>query len=219
MNNDALTPPYIRYLARLIRPLPNFDFFFIKPLRQKAVNALQLQRGSRVLDVGCGPGGTFPYLVEAVGASGQVVGVEISPEVAINARKRIEANGWNNVQVVEGDAATVCLDGAFDGLVMFAAPDVYASPEALANLLAYLKHDARIVLFGAKVSRRMSAAVPNLIFRWLMKLSFTSTPKLSDEPWCVLKNQLADFEVTEYFGGCMFLAWGTFRPMPMICAP
>lgn len=219
MNHNTLTPPYIRYLARLIRPLPNFDFFFIKPLRQKAVNALQLQRGSRVLDVGCGPGGTFPYLVEAVGASGQVVGVEVSPEVAINARKRIEANRWNNVQVVEGNAATVCLDGAFDGLVMFAAPDVYASPEALANLLPYLKYDGRIVLFGAKVSRRASAAVPNLIFRWLMKFSFSSTPKLDEEPWRVLKNQLADLEVTEYFCGCMFLAWGSFRPIRTMVAP
>jgi len=165
------------------------------------------------------PGGTFPYLVEAVGASGQVVGVEISPEVAINARNRIEANGWNNVQVVEGDAATVCLDGGFDGLVMFAAPDVYASPEALANLLAYLKRDARIVLFGVKVSRRASAAVLNLIFRWLMKLSFSFTPKLNDEPWCVLKDQLADLEVTEYLCGCMFLAWGSFRRMPTMYAP
>lgn len=219
MNSDTLTPPYIRYLARLIRWSPNFDFFFIKPLRQKAVNALQLQPGSRVLDVGCGPGGAFPYLVGAVGASGQVVGVEISPEVAINARKRIEANRWNNVQVVEGDAATVCLHGEFDGLVMFAAPDVYATPESLANLLPYLKQGARIVLVGAKVSRRASAALPNLLFRWLMKLSFSSTPKLNDEPWCVLKNQLADLEVTEYFGGCMFLAWGTFRPMPTLCAP
>ena len=219
MNGNTLTPPYFRYLARLIRRAPNFDFFFIKPLRQKAVNALHLQSGSRVLDVGCGPGGTFPYLVEAVGLSGQVVGVEISPEVAINARKRIEANHWNNVQVVEGDAASVCLDGKFDGLVMFGAPDVYASPEALSNLLPYLRYGARIVFFGAKVSRRVSGAAPNLLFRWLMKFSFSSTPGLNEEPWCVLKNQLADLEVTEYFCGCMFLAWGSFRPLPTIFAP
>jgi len=206
------TPPYVRYLARLVRPFPNYDFYFIRPLRQKAVDALQLQHGSRALDVGCGPGGTFPYLVEAVGPSGQVVGVEISREVATNARRRIEANQWSNVQLIEGDASTVTLNGTFDGLVMFAAPDVYASPEAVTNLLPYLNNDARVVLFGAKLSRRRLAGVLNLAFQWLMKLSFSSTPKLNYEPWCVLKDKGALLEVREYFFGCMFLAWGKAKP-------
>jgi hypothetical protein len=35
----------------------------------------------------------------------------------------------------------------FDGLVMFAAPDGYASPEAVANLLPHLKDDARVVVW------------------------------------------------------------------------
>jgi ubiquinone/menaquinone biosynthesis C-methylase UbiE len=98
VNDRDVTPPYQRYLTRLIRPFPNYDFFFIKSLRQKAVAELQLKPGSRVLDAGCGPGGTFPYLVEAVGRAGEVVGVEISPEVVINATRRIGANGWNNVE-------------------------------------------------------------------------------------------------------------------------
>jgi ubiquinone/menaquinone biosynthesis C-methylase UbiE len=92
LDNRELTPPYARYLVRLIRPFPNFDVFFMKPFRRKAVQLLQLNPGDRVLDGGCGPGGSFPYLVEAVGPSGEVVGVEISPEIAINARWRIEKN-------------------------------------------------------------------------------------------------------------------------------
>lgn len=215
MDHNERTPPYVRYLARLIRPFPNYDFFFMKSLRDRAVAVLRLQPGSRVLDVGCGPGGAFPYLVNAVGPSGQVVGVEISPEVAVNARKRIEANRWTNVQVVEDDARTVKLNGKFDGLVLFAAPDVYASSQALANLLPYLRPDARVVAFGAKLSRHHLAGVPNLIFRCLMKLSFSSTPKLSHEPWCVLKGRLAELEVEEYFYGCMFLAWGSKKTSPM----
>lgn len=208
MDHNDRTPPYARYLAHLIRPFPNFDFFFIKSLRQKAVNALQLQPGGRVLDVGCGPGGTFPYLVEAVGPHGEVVGVEISPAVAINAKRRIEAKRWSNVQVIEQDARTVRLNGKFDGLVLFAAPDVYASPQALANLFPYLKDDARIVAFGAKLSHRRVAGVFNLLFRALMKLSFSSTPGLNHQPWCVLENWFDEVHVQEYFFGCMFLASG-----------
>jgi SAM-dependent methyltransferase len=205
------TPPYVRYLARLIRPFPNFDFFFIKSLRRSAVKELRLRKGSRVLDAGCGPGGTFRYLVEAVGSSGEVVGVEISPEVAINAKRRIEDQRWRNVQVIEGDARTVRLHGKFDGLVMFAAPDVYASPEALANLLPYLKEDVRVVAFGAKLSRRRLAGVLNLLFQSLMQLSFSTTPRLNHAPWHVLENWLTEIDVREYFFGCMFLASGSTR--------
>jgi phosphatidylethanolamine/phosphatidyl-N-methylethanolamine N-methyltransferase len=207
------TPPYVHYLARLIRPFPNFDFFFIKSLRQAAVDALRLQPGNRVLDVGCGPGGTFPYLVEAVGSSGEVVGIEISPAVAINARNRIEVRRWSNVQVIQGDARTVTLSGEFDGLVLFAAPDVYASPQALANLLPYLKDNAPVVAFGAKLSRRRFAGALNMVFRSLMKLSFSSTPGLNHEPWSVLENWLVEVHVQEYFFGCMFLASGVKKPM------
>jgi SAM-dependent methyltransferase len=211
VSDRAVTPPYQRYLTRLIRPFPNYDFFFIKSLRKKAVAELQLQAGSRVLDAGCGPGGTFPYLVEAVGPSGEVVGVEISPEVTINAKRRIEANRWNNVRVVVGDGRTVKLDGKFDGLVMFAAPDIYASTEALANLLPYLNPDARMIAFGAKLSRRPLGKFFNLIFRSLMKLSVESTPALNYEPWSAFEGELSNIHVQEYSFGCMFLAWGQLR--------
>jgi precorrin-6B methylase 2 len=206
-----LTPPYFRWLVHLIRPFPNFDLFFVRGLRQRAVNVLQLKAGSRALDVGCGPGGSFPYLVEAVGLSGEVVGVEISPEVSINARRRIEVNRWSNVQVVEGDAKTVQLNGTFDAMLLLGAPDAYASPEALENLFPYLRDDARIAAFGAKLSHRRLGKMLNRLSRSLMKLSFSSTPELSYEPWCLLEKRLADVQVREYSFGCMFLAWGSVR--------
>jgi SAM-dependent methyltransferase len=208
-HNHELTPPYARYLVRVIRPFPNFDVFFIKSLRQKAVQLLQLKPGDRVLDVGCGPGGSFPYLVDAVGPSGEVVGIEISPETTINTRRRIEKNGWNNVKVMVADAREVKLDGKFDGLLMFAAPDIYASSQALDNLFPYLRDDARVVAFGAKLSRRRLGGIFNPFLRSMFsKLSFSSTPAPSYEPWVSLENRVDTLKVEEYFLGCMFLAWG-----------
>jgi ubiquinone/menaquinone biosynthesis C-methylase UbiE len=115
-------PPYARYLSRLVRPFSNFDFFFIKSARDRAVHALQLSAGGRVLDLGCGGGGSFPYLVKAVGSTGKVVGVDISPESCINARRRVGSNGWKNVEVIEASAEAVDLSECYDGAVMFAAP-------------------------------------------------------------------------------------------------
>jgi SAM-dependent methyltransferase len=212
VDNRELTPLYARLLVHVIRPFPNFDFFFIKPLRQKAVQLLQLKPGDRALDAGCGPGGSLASLVDAVGHSGEVVGIEISPEMAINARRRISANGWSNVQVMVSDAQTVTLAGKFDGLLMFAAPDVYASPPALANLLPHLKNDARIVVFGGKLSRHRPGRMFNRFFRSMFsKLTFPSTPELNDEPWALLKSHVSELHVQEYFFGWMFLAWGPVK--------
>ena len=113
--------------------------------------------------------------------------------------------------MIEGDARTVKLRGKFDGLLMFAAADVYASPQALANLFPYLKDDAHVVAFGAKLSRRRLGKVFNLLFRSLWKLSFSSTPAVNYEPWAPLKNRVDEFHVQEYFFGCMFLAWGSIN--------
>lgn len=126
----------MRVLSWVTRSFPDFDFSFIKPVRQRAVELLNLKPGDRVLDVGCGPGGSFPFLGPAVGSSGKVVGVEISREVSFNARKRIARNRWENVEVIEAAAQEVHLTGTFDGLLMFAAAD--ASEEALENILGGL---------------------------------------------------------------------------------
>lgn len=203
------TPPYA-YLSRLARPFPDFDFFYIKPVRHKAVALLDLKKGDRVLDMGCGLGGSFPYLVRAVGPAGQVVGVEISPEMCVNARSRITRNQWSNVEVIEAAAQVVHLTGPFDGLLMFAAPDVYASEEALENIFPHLISNARVVAFGAKTTRHGWGRILNPVLRLaISKLSFPTTPIPDEEPWRLLARRLEKLEVEEYFGGSMFLASGS----------
>ena len=75
------------------------------------------------------------FLVQAVGPDGEVVGVEISPDLAAIAKKRIEQEEWNNIRVAVGPAQTIALPGTFDGLLLFAAHEVLTSPEALDHLL------------------------------------------------------------------------------------
>ncbi|HQQ97070.1 MAG TPA: methyltransferase domain-containing protein [Cyclobacteriaceae bacterium] len=206
---EANDPIYARYLVWLTRPFPDFDFSFIKPVRQKAVGFLNLKRGDRVLDAGCGSGGSFAYLQQCVGPSGQIVGIEISPGTIINTKRRIAKNKWENIQIIEGDAKKVQLPGDFDGLLMFAAPDVFASADALSNILPHLKEGARIAIFGAKISKRRFGWLLNgllrLAFNWL---SFSSGPKMETEPWTRLEHRVGTMHIGEYFFGWMFLAWG-----------
>lgn len=200
------TPFYVRLAGPLTRPFPNFDFFFVKSLRQKAVGLLDLKLGDRVLDVGCGNGASFPNLVSGVGAGGEVVGVEISPEFAVNAVKRVEKNNWKNVLVIEDAAQTAVLTGKFDGALMMAAPDVYASEEALGNIFPHLNENARIVIFGAKTTTNRFSKIFNPVIRKVFsKLSLPTTPIPDEEPWKLLAKRVENIKIEELFLGLMFL--------------
>lgn len=201
---------------RLTRPFPNFDFGFIKPVRRKAVDGLRLLRGAEVLDVGCGSGGSFPYLVDAVGPEGKVVGVEISPLHSELALRRIAANNWTNVKVVTVPARNADLDRTYDGLLLFAAPDVYGSEQELANLIPHLKEKARVAAFGAKLATNGIGRLLNPIIKALYKLSFSTTPPPSNEPWQLLSIHLDGLDVKEYFFGLMFLVTGTVKPEALV---
>jgi ubiquinone/menaquinone biosynthesis C-methylase UbiE len=157
--------------------------------------------------MGCGLGGSFPYLVHAVGPSGQVVGVEISPVISINARTRIEKNGWRNVDVIAADARTVHLAGTFDGMLMFAT-DVLLLEEALENIFPHLTEDARVVAFGAKLLTNRLARFWNPVLKMLFNLTFSTTPRPDYEPWRMLAKRVEKLSIEEHFLGSMFLASG-----------
>lgn len=211
MEERKAPPVYVRILSRVTRPFPDFDFSFIKPVRQRAVEFLKLKPGDRVLDAGCGPGGSFSFLVSAVGSSGKVIGVEISPEVVVNARKRIARHQWKNVEVIRRAAQEVDLIGSFDGLLMFAAPDVYASEEALKNILPHLKCDARVAVFGAKFSRNHLGRMFNPFLKLVFKLVSSRSPRPDHEACPLLASYVEDLEVEEYFFGLLFLASGSVK--------
>ena len=71
-----------------------------RPYRRQLVEALPLDRGQVVLDVGCGTGLCSGLLREKVGPRGGVVGIEESPQMAAVACERIAREGWRNVTVV-----------------------------------------------------------------------------------------------------------------------
>lgn len=202
-------PPYAKYLSRLVRPFSNFDFFFIKGMRERAVAALRLSPGGQVLDLGCGGGGSFPWLVKAVGPAGKVVGVDISPQSCINARRRVIGNGWQNVEVIQAAAQSVDLAGTYDGALMFAAPDVFASDLALANILPALNARARVVIFGARLTSRRWGLLLNPFFLFMCRKLSPGTPLPDEAPWQKLAGKLDDLKIEEFFFGSMFLASGT----------
>lgn len=106
-----------------------------------AALAMGLRAGSAVLDVGCGAGNAFAELSAAVGETGRVVGIDVSPKMVARARARIHAHGWTNVEVRLADISGTELEpDAFDGAVaLFALSTVPDLGAALDRIHAALR--------------------------------------------------------------------------------
>lgn len=68
--------------------------------RRMVVDALSLQPGDTVVEIGCGTGLNFRLLEQAVGSEGKIIGVDLSMGMLEKARARIRAAGWHNVELV-----------------------------------------------------------------------------------------------------------------------
>ncbi len=88
--------------------------------RVVAVAGLRLTPGCSVLDLGCGTGLNHPLLVDGVGPAGSVVGLDRSPQMLAQARRRATRHGWSQVQAVQADMVDG-LGPAADGSVGFDA--------------------------------------------------------------------------------------------------
>jgi len=122
------------------------------PYGLAVMDALAIEPGERVLDVGCGTGTTVLELARRVGPDGAVVGLDISPAMVAAARSRAEAAGVANATFVAADAQTADLTAEpFD--VVFSRFGVMFFPDATAgftNLARALRPGGRL---GAAVWR------------------------------------------------------------------
>jgi SAM-dependent methyltransferase len=76
-----------------------------------------LARGMRVADLGCGVGTVTGDLARLVGSTGQVVGIDLSPDQLAQARGRLAGPGFAHVTFIEASATDTGLPGASFDLV------------------------------------------------------------------------------------------------------
>jgi ubiquinone/menaquinone biosynthesis C-methylase UbiE len=64
-----------------------------RQMTEDSVDLLQLRAGNSVLDVGCGHGACVPLLARRVGASGRIVGLDVSHAMVAEAHRRFDHSG------------------------------------------------------------------------------------------------------------------------------
>jgi ubiquinone/menaquinone biosynthesis C-methylase UbiE len=138
--------------------------------RRRAVAALGLKPGDTVLEVGAGTGRNFPYLVEAVGPSGSVIGLDASAGMLREARKLVERHGWSNVSLLRQDAAHLQVEEDVDAVLFSLSYSAMPEPQrALASAWQRLRPGARLVVMDAGLTetpfRPQLAPIARLLIR------------------------------------------------------
>jgi SAM-dependent methyltransferase len=156
-----------------------------RPLGAAALDRLRARPGERVLDVGCGCGGTTAELAAAVGPSGLAVGVDLSEAMVAQARQRFPGPGSTAGGVgarvpgpgfIVGDVETmgVVPGGPFDAAYSRMTLMLLADPVAgLTTIARSLRPGGRL----AATVFRDGGAVP-----WLFAAVLGAAPHLGPMP-------------------------------------
>lgn len=182
---------------------------FTMPLRRRTIALLHLLPGQTVLDVGAGTGLSYPLLLNGVGASGQVLAFEQSPEMFAFAQQRVLREGWHNVWHVNAAAETVQLPALADAVLFNYTHDICRTPEAVANILRQVKPGARVAMAGIKFFPWWTG--PLNLLPWLKNRPYNAKPADLWQPWNHVAARCSGFTLTHTQWGMGYIASGTLE--------
>lgn len=122
-------------------PIPSDATISAPHMHAIFLSAADLKSGEKVLEIGAGSGILLAYMKELVGSKGEVVGVEITPEVYRFAKNNLEKAGYDKkVELVLGDGSKGVEKKKFDKIVVSAT-----CPEVPKPLIKQLKAGGMII--------------------------------------------------------------------------
>jgi len=117
----------------------------VRAQREEALRLLALSPGEAAIDVGSGPGFLCESMADLVGARGQVLGIDASPDLVELARRR-NRRGW--LRYEHGDAVALAVDDqAFDVAVSSQVLEYVADTDrGLREMHRVLKPGGRVLI-------------------------------------------------------------------------
>jgi ubiquinone/menaquinone biosynthesis C-methylase UbiE len=178
-----------------------------QPIRRQTVARLRLEPGDVVLDVGCGTGLSFPLIQTRIGSDGQLVGIELSPDMMAKARARVESSSWQNVTLIESPVEEAQIADQVDAVLFHFTHDILRSPEALKNVFQHVKRGARVAAAGPKWASWWT--FPVNLYVWFIARQYVTTFEGFVRPWSHLLGAVPDLRVEPVLFGGGYIAWGS----------
>jgi ubiquinone/menaquinone biosynthesis C-methylase UbiE len=192
----------------------NLEGVLYADARAAAVELLDLAPGARVLDVACGTGANFELIRDRIGAPGELVGVDLTPQMLDRARARIARGGWENVHVREADVCALGpdelgrpFDAALCTLGLSVIPDWQG---AWQSMLALVRPGGRVAVMDAgdpaPGARRIDTTAPRPL-AWALERLFAADR--TRQPWRLLERDTRDPTSRPFTWGWVTAAAGT----------
>ena len=151
--------------------------------RRKQIGLMNLQKGDKVLDVGCGTGSLSVLSKIVVGEAGEVVGIDIAPKMIHNAQQKAStANLAINFQVASVNQIPYP-DNYFDCVVsslMFHHLPIAVKKQALKEIYRVLNKNGRFFLFDFAAPHLLTIPLMYLMLIWMAPTRYQLLGKLPD---------------------------------------
>mgnify|MGYP003668417488 CR=1 FL=1 len=176
--------------------------------RRRAVDAMELRSGDVVVELGCGTGLNFQLLQERIGPEGRIIGVDLTPEMLAQARRRADTEGWKNVELIESSAADYRFPERVDGVIStFALTLEPRYAEVIQRAARALQPDRRFVLADLRLPDNwLRRLAPLLMF--LVRPFAVSMKVAERRPWEVMRKELTDYRYEPGYFGFVYVASG-----------
>lgn len=178
--------------------------------RRRAIDALQLDPGDTVVDLGCGTGLNVPLLRKAVGSEGRIIGVDLTADMLEKAAERTRSAGWTNVDFEQADMASYQFPPAVDGVLSTLAITITpAYDDVIRRATGTLRPGGRLAI----MEMRRPAGWPEWLVRILAWLNRPWGVRLDEQgdrtPWRSVQHYLRDTTYEEFYFGALYMAAGT----------
>ena len=175
-------------------------------MRRVAVERLRLETGASVLEIACGTGANFASLEAGIGLNGRLVAVDYTPAMLAKAKQLAKRQGWQNIELLEADAAQLDLGEQFDAVLwMLAASVVPDWRAALERAVAHVRPGGWLVIADARFSDRWYARPLN----WYADtMGLGGAADIGRRPWEWLPQVMVKVSYEDLLMGFLYVAWG-----------
>ena len=176
--------------------------------RRMGVDALQLQPGDTVIEVGCGTGLNFDLLQSAIGPNGKIIWIDISEGMLDRARAMVRDKGWRNVELVCGWVSDFEFPDGIGGIIA-------------AGVLTYEPEFDKVIERGAKalspgrkwvvLDYKMPCGWQRILAPLFIALgsSFGVSKDLMERHiWEAVERHLKNTKMQELYGGFVYIVSG-----------